>query len=307
MRIGIIGIGGVGGYFGGLLAEHYSNSTGTQIIFIARSETELQIKKYGLQLKTSSRKVTIHPDEVSNDPAKIGQLDLVICCVKSYDLESSLLSIKDCVSRKTIILPLLNGIDLKDRILKLYPENDILEGCVYLVSRLIKPGIVEQTGTIHRLYFGSKTLNSKRLERIEKLLSNANIECYLTPNILEVIWAKYIFVSSIATLTSYLNLPIGEILKDELHSALLKKLLTEVIDVASKKEIDLSNEIFELTLEKIKSLPPETTSSMHYDFYNGNRTEVHALTQYVVQLADALGLSAQTYRLISSELIDRQN
>lgn len=302
MRIGIIGIGGVGGYYGGMLAEYYANSKDIEILFIARNKTKDAINKNGLQLQTSNGTSSIHPSLVSVDPKEIGKLDLVICCVKGFDLENSLLSINDCITPKTIILPLLNGVDSKSRISSIYPENDILDGCVYLVSRVIEPGVIEQIGPIHKLFFGSATIDQTTLATIERLFIDAKIECYLAPNIENIIWEKFLFVSSIATLTSHLNLSIGDIMKSEIHSSTLKELLTEISTVALKNGIELPNDIVDLTFQKMKGLPFETTSSMHYDFQKGNRTELATLTEFVSNLGKELATNTPTYDKILKDL-----
>lgn len=305
MRVGIIGIGGVGGYYGGMLAKFYANYDDVDLIFIARNKTRDAINKNGLKLKTVDGINIVYPALVSDDIEKIGELDFVICCVKGFDLEESLLSIKQSITTKTVILPLLNGVDLKARILSLFPQNDILDGCVYLVSRVIEPGVIEQIGSIHKLYFGSKIIDRNTLVKIERLFNKAAIECYLEDDIERIIWEKFIFVSSIASLTAYLDLSIGEILINETHSTTLKELLAEVSDIARQKEINIPINIVESTYQKMKGLPFETTSSMHYDFQKVNRTELGTLTEHVSKLGKELGAKTPVYDKLLDDLIKR--
>lgn len=281
IRIGILGLGGVGGYFGGLLAEKYLGSDTTEIIFIARPATEKIIKEKGLKLIIPQGEKIIYPALVTSDPDKTGQLDLLICSVKSYDLESSLFPLKNCITNKTIILPLLNGVDAKERIRSIYPETEVLHGCVYIVSQLIEPGIVKETGNIHTLYLGSDSVQKNKLKELEKIFLEAGIECYLSENIQQTIWEKFIFISSIASLTTYLNKNIGEILDSQIHEETLLQLIKEIKTIADSMNIPLSENIIEKTLAKMKKLPFETTSSMHRDCQKGGRTEYISLTEYV--------------------------
>jgi len=297
-RIGILGIGGVGGYFGGLLAQKYFQSKNIDIIFIARPSVEKIIKEKGLKLITPVNESIIFPALVSSDPNEIGELDYLICCIKSYDLEESLIRVKNCININTVILPLLNGVDAKERIRKIFPSTEIIDGCVYIVSRLIEPGVVKESGNIHQLYFGSKEVPINKLKELEKVFSDANIECYLSVTIERTIWEKFLFISSIASLTSYLNLSIGEILINEDHKQTLRELIKELKLIAGQKNITLHQDIVETTIAKMQKLPYETTSSMHSDFKKGGRTEYLSLTGYVVEQGRQLKIKTPAFENI---------
>jgi len=301
-RIGILGIGGVGGYFGGHLASKYFDSDNIEIIFITRPFTEKIIKEKGLKLITPVNESIIFPALVSSDPNEIGALDYLICCIKSYDLEESLTSLKECINSKTIILPLLNGVDAKERIEKIFPSTEIIDGCVYIVSRLIEPGVVKESGNIHQLYFGTDKVPMSKLKKLEKIFSDASIECYLSDNIEQTIWEKFLFISSIASLTSYLNLSIGEILINEDHKQTLKELISELKLIADHKNIHLPDDISDKTLAKMQKLAYETTSSMHSDFKKGGRTEYLSLTGYVVEQGRLMKIKTPAFANILSTL-----
>src|ERR1700750_3442994 len=110
-RIGILGMGGVGAYFGGFLAEYYSGSEEVEIVFIARPSTAAVIREHGLKLITPDFEKIIRPHGVASTAAEAGTLDVLICAVKSYDLAESLLPLQSCITAETLILPLLNGVD----------------------------------------------------------------------------------------------------------------------------------------------------------------------------------------------------
>ena len=143
-RIGILGLGGVGGYFGGLLAKAYSKSEEVEIVFIARGETQKAIAENGLKIITDSTETIVRPKIVSNNPDEIGVLDYLICATKTYDIKESLTLIKPCIVPETVILPLYNGVDAPERIRKIFPENDILQGCVYIISMIFSPGTIRK-------------------------------------------------------------------------------------------------------------------------------------------------------------------
>lgn len=191
-RIGVLGIGGVGGYFGGLLAKAYLNSDTIEIIFIARGETQNAIAQNGLKITTDTTESIVFPNLVSNNPAEIGTLDILICATKTYDIESSLASIKECINLESTILPLYNGVDATERIKKLFPDNTILQACVYIVSMIEAPGVINKIGVYEKLFLGSSTVPISKLEGLQSIFIDAKIESYLVENIEETVWEKFI-------------------------------------------------------------------------------------------------------------------
>ncbi|QZK90314.1 2-dehydropantoate 2-reductase [Flavobacterium sp. CHNK8] len=301
-RIGILGIGGVGGYFGGLLGKAYAESDAIEIIFIARGNTQNTIAQNGLKISTDTTESNVFPNLVSNDPAEIGTLDVLICATKTYDIENSLMSIKDCITSDTIILPLYNGVDGTERIQTLFPENTILKACVYIVSMITSPGNIKKIGSYEKLFFGSKTVPISKLEGLQSIFKNAKIESYLVENIEETIWEKFIFISALASATSYLNQNIGGILNNPTNKELYISLLKEISAVALAKGINLPNDIVAQTLIKLEKSPQDNTSSMHRDVLAGNTTEVKSLTEYVVVEGLKCGVLTPKYEQILMKL-----
>ena len=285
----------MGGYVGGKLAARYSNSNEIEIIFITRGENEKAIKSNGLKLITSQGEQTVHPAVVTSQPERLDRVDLIICCVKSYDLEAGIKRLKPCISDTTIILPLLNGVDASERIKEIFPHAEVWEGCVYLVSRLIGPGTVKESGNINQLYFGAKRGTKEKLEQVEAILQSAGLNARLSDKISQTVWEKFLFISPLATLTFYLDLCIGGIVNDGHRKEQLQNLLTELKNIADAKKISFAENVIQKTLDKIVSLPYESTSSMHSDFKKGNKTEVDSLTAYVVRLGKELNVPIPHY------------
>ncbi len=303
-KIIIAGIGGVGGYFGGLLAKHYTNNEEVEINFVARGEHLEAIKKNGLLVKKGEEEFIAKPTLATNEPAEIGIADLIILCTKSYDLESILEQLKPCVNKDTILLPLLNGVDSRARIEKTFPENMVLDGCVYIVSRLTQAGVVENIGNIQTLYFGLDELRSQLLLEYEKLFREAGIEASLSENISTQLWEKFIFLSPIATATSYYDKSIGELLLDNENIETILKLITELKQIADANGIVISEDITEKTLNKIKSLPYGATSSLHSDIKSKKpKNELATLIGYVIDSGKKYGIEVPVYSRIHSSLV----
>ena len=301
-RIGILGLGGVGGYFGGLLAKAYFESDAIEIVFIARGETQKAIAKNGLKIIADTTEIVAFPNLVSNVPEEIGKLDYLICATKTYDIETSLESIKNCITANTIFLPLYNGVDATERIQKLFFENTVLQGCVYIVAMIESPGIIKKIGVYEKLFFGSKNAPVSKLNVLHSIFENANIESYFVENIEETVWEKFIFISALASATSYLNVNIGGILNNPENKAIYSSLLNEITAVAIAKGVALTDDIVAQTIIKLEKTPKDATSSMHRDLLAGRNTEVVSLTKYVVDQAVKFGVATPIYQMVLEKL-----
>ncbi len=283
IKIIVAGIGGVGGYFGGLLAKQFQGDERVEVSFLARGAHLKAIQESGLRVIKGNDEFVCRPKTATDNPAEIGVVDYAIISTKSYDLESALLQLQPAVNRETVIVPLLNGVDIREKIKKIYPDNLVTDGCVYIVSRIKKPGVVENSGNVDKLYFGLDNYVDEKLQVFDSLFKEASIDSRLSKNISTDIWMKYIFLSSLATLTSACDKVAGEIVADEQNFRDLKNLVGEVRQLALAKRVSLPENIIEKTMATMQALKFETTTSMHSDYKNRKPvTELETLTGYVV-------------------------
>lgn len=313
MKIAFLGLGGVGGYFGAKFARQYNNMDSlangiAEIVFLAREKTAAAIRENGIKLIAPEEEFTAHPHEVITPNDEMTPVDYLFVSVKSYDLESSLNQFRNCIAPETAIIPLLNGVDAEDRIRELFPHNDVWSGCAYIVARISAPGVITKTGAIHDLYFGSKQADSEDQNHLFDLIQEAHDNVWLCEkqSISKVLWEKFIFISPLASLTSYLDVCVGKILDNEDNTALLNSLVHEVFAVARAEKINVAEDIIDVTLAKMKKLPYEATSSMHRDFMAGNPTEHDSLTAYVTKLARKHGIATPHYDRVLEGLNSRQ-
>jgi 2-dehydropantoate 2-reductase len=149
VKIAIMGTGGVGGYYGGLLAR-----CGQEVTFVARGAHYKTIKKSGLQIKSVHGDFTISHAQVTQDPAEIGSVDLVLFCVKTYDTETTAQAIKHIVGPQTVVISLQNGIDAADRIGNIIGPQHIIGGATWISSAIESPGIIKQMSQFRRIVIG---------------------------------------------------------------------------------------------------------------------------------------------------------
>lgn len=293
VKIAISGIGAVGGYYGGMLARQYQNSSEVEVYFISRGENMKVIKEKGLEIRTPDNSFVVSPKLITDQPTDIGEVDFLLCCTKSYDLEDNLLHLAPVIGEKTVVIPFLNGANITEQIETMLPDREIWQGCVYIGARLLEPGVISKYSAKERLFFGSEKGNVKKQEQLLDLLIKAGINAFNPKEITTRIWKKFFMISTSATITSYYDKPIDEVIRDNYDA--FKSLCVELKNLASAKGIPLNDDIIETTLETQKMMPPGSITSMHHDFKQGKNTELENLAGYVVKEAQKLNVATPNY------------
>lgn len=291
MRIGIIGIGGVGGYFGGKLAREYGQAGPHEIIFVARGEHLKTIQKNGLQLFTREGDYIAKPTLATDNPAKVGIFDLVFFCTKSYFLESSAREFKTNINKNTVVIPLLNGVNSAERLRMVLPEADVLSGSVYIVTFIEKPGVVRQKDGACKLIFGTDHESAQKYQYILDILSQAKINAKLTDKMSEVLWTKYLLMCPLGSLTSATGKTYGVIMEDPILRQKLRGMMQEVVAVSKACNISLPEDAVEKTMEMAGSFAYDTKTSMQLDREKGRQTEIDSLTAYICKAGKESGIS----------------
>ena len=303
MRIAIVGVGGVGGYFGGKLAREYAIYGKHEIIFIARGEHLKAIQQNGLQLFTREGDYVAWPNIATDNPAITGLFDLVFFCVKSYSLESSARSVEGNIHHNTVVIPLQNGVNSTQRLRAVLPAADVISGSVYIISHLEKPGVVRQTDGACRLTFGTDDEESiKKYSDIQDLLLQAGIDARLTGKISEALWSKYLLMCPLGSLTAATGKTYGAVMADPDLRSRLNKMMKEVVAVAKARGILLPDDAVEKTMDQVGRFAFDAKTSMQLDREKGRPTEIDTLTAYLIEAGREAGIPtpahAEAYRQI---------
>jgi 2-dehydropantoate 2-reductase len=300
--VAVLGVGGVGGFFGAKLARYYGFQGGVKIAFIARGEHLRQIKNRGLKAVTVTESFVAAPEIATDDPESIGIIDLLLFCVKTYDLEMGARMLEKNLVPESTVLPLMNGVDNTTRLTAILPDCKVLNGCVYVSSHIVMPGVVQQVGGPGQILFGPEDGDTRPFIHIEEILKKAGISTELKSNINDIVWEKYIFLSPMAAVTSLYGEPFGVVLETRERRDLLERMIQEVVRIAKAKGITVAEGIIEITLKRASSFPPQAKSSMQLDFEKGKRTELESLVGYPVKTGADLGMEMPLYRMVYSEL-----
>lgn len=290
MKIAIIGMGGVGGYFGGKLAKAYVPSGHHQVYFVARGAHLAKIKERGLAVRADDGDFTAFPTLAADRPQEIGRVDLVLFCVKSYDFEEAARSMEELIGEDTLVLPLQNGVNKRGRMERTLGRGVALDGCVYMAVHIESPGVIRQAGGSRKLIFGRDPQDAERLRPIFQVLLDAGINVELADDITLPVWTKYIVICPLAAATSYYRETAGAILADPEKKSFLEGLVREVEQVAREKGVNYPKDILDRAMSIIAAFPYDTKTSMQRDFEQGKPTELDIFSGAVVRMGRETGV-----------------
>lgn len=292
-NIGVFGVGGVGGFFGGKLCQ--IKNTQTTVSFLARGEHLREIRENGLTLKTEKEGVQIcRPTLVTDSVDSMPELDLCIVCVKGFDLKPLLSQLKNRVSESTILLPLLNGVDICSRIRSVIDRGVVLPACVYVGTHIESPGVVAQKGGACKILTGADPRHSEySYKPLLELFEQADILCEWRNDIQTCIWEKFIFIASFGIVTAAHSRTIGEVLENETLRRDVSSVINEVISIADGAGVRLPSDIAEAAMQKGATFPYETKTSFQRDFEVSRKLDERDLfAGAVLKYAKELGLEA---------------
>jgi 2-dehydropantoate 2-reductase len=288
MKIVMMGSGGVGGFFGGRLAN-----AGYDVSFVARGAHLEAMRRDGLTIE-NAKLGDIHIAKVraTDDPASLGSADLVILSVKLWDTEAVARSMKPIVGPNTGVLSLQNGVVKDDILRRVFPESAIMGGVCYVATHISRPGVIDQVGTMQRIIVGEYgERNSGRAKFLHEALAKSGVTAELSADVRKAIWEKYVFLVGLSATTASMRSTIGPIRDNPRTRAFLLELMREVVRVGRAHGVDLPEDYAEQRLAFADGLPADMTSSMAHDLERGNRLEVEWLSGGVVALGREKGIA----------------
>jgi 2-dehydropantoate 2-reductase len=302
MNIVIYGTGGVGGYFGARLAQ-----TGNAVTFIARGKHLEAIQKNGLQLKSPKGDYLVFPANATANIAEVTDIDLILVCVKTWQLEAAAKEINQVLNEKTMVISLLNGVNNTEVLGAVIDKKHLLGGLCKVVSKIEDYGIINHISFEPTIVFGE--LNNKKTERallLEKLFLNAGFTTKLAENIQTEIWSKFLFISTISAIGALTRATVGEIMALPQLKKMMREIADEIVAVAKAKGIYLSEILVEKQFQMIESQPYNTTSSLQRDMMEGKPSELEAQTGTIVKMGLELGVPTPVNAFIYNCLLPQE-
>ncbi|HEV7444913.1 MAG TPA: 2-dehydropantoate 2-reductase, partial [Steroidobacteraceae bacterium] len=267
MRIAVIGSGGVGGAFGAALAL-----AGADVTFVARGAHLQAMRANGLRVASPRGDMHIHPCKATDNPADIGVVDVVLFCVKLWDVESAGAAIKSLIGPNTAVIPLQNGIDAADRLIPILGKDAVMGGVAQISATIEAPGVIRQTGTFMKIVLGELDgRTSERAEAFQAMCQKAGFDAVVTDSIQTALWEKFVLLAVNSSVVSLIRLPFGKLREDTDVVALFIATFAEAISVGRALGVKLPTDM-QARLEKtLQNFPPAMMPSMTVDLLRGNR------------------------------------
>jgi len=297
MRIAVYGTGGVGGYFGGRLAQ-----AGAEVHFIARGANLRALRERGLRVRSVKGDFEVRAP-ATDDPADIGPCDFVLFCVKAFDTDAAAARLGPLVGNGTAVLSLQNGVENEEKLARAVGEDHVMGGAAFIFAEIAEPGVITHTGGPTSITFGE--LDGRVSERAERLLAScerAGFGAELSADIKTVLWAKLAFICAQAGTTAAVRLPIGDIRSADAAWAAFRRLVAEVCAVAAADGSPVPQAAQERAVALAQGLEPGDFSSLHDDLVAGRRMELEALHGFVVRRAAQHGLAVPTSETVYAVL-----
>jgi 2-dehydropantoate 2-reductase len=232
----------------------------------------------------------------SDKPKDLGQADLALFAVKTYDLPQAAQAVRTLLADGSMVLTLQNGVEAPDRVAEIVGAEHVLIGTSALETYVAEPGVVAHTSAFHMVTVSE--LNgppTPRLQQVYEVLKDAGINVQIVEDGRRALWQKAFNLIPMATATSLCETTLGPIRDLPETAALLESFLQELQAVAAACGYQMP-EAPTTARGFIANAHPGFTSSMARDFERGRRTELDALTGAVVRLAQARGVDVPATR-----------
>ncbi len=280
MRIAVVGVGAVGGYFGGRLAE-----AGHDVVFVARGGTLDRLRNDGLQVESGHGDFSIPNPQAVGDPSEAGQVDLILLAVKAPQIREAGRSLAPLVGPDTAVIPLENGVEAPRLLTEILGPKHVLGGLCRIFSTRVAPARIRHDGLEPTLLFGELGReNTDRVHRIRAVLKSAKGMTVTTPDDVEAaLWEKFLFVAPLGGVGALVREPAGVLRAVPETRAILRSAMDEILAVGQKRDIAIGPDATERALRLVDALPHDATASMQRDIVEGRPSELEYQTGTVVR------------------------
>jgi 2-dehydropantoate 2-reductase len=288
MRILVMGSGGLGGYFGGLLGR-----AGEDVVFVARGAHLEAIAAQGLRVMSPDGDFTLRARAVAR-PDDAGAAELVLFAVKTYDEAAAAQALRPVVGRGTAVLCLQNGVETEDRLVGVLGRAPVLGGVTYVSAAIEAPGVIRHSGLSGKIVFGELDGRiTARVTAIEAVLRHAGIRTEVVPDIVRVLWEKFVFICAVGGMTATTRATLGEVWDQPESRAMLRALMEEAAAVAGTRGMRLDGVVdrqMALVERLVSGADYHTRASLYHDLAAGKRMELDALCGAVVRMGRDAGV-----------------
>jgi 2-dehydropantoate 2-reductase len=281
MRIAVFGTGGVGGYFGGRLAQ-----AGEDVVFIARGAHLQAMRDHGLRLESIAGDCTIAPVQATDTPAEVGTVDVVLIGVKAWQIPETARALQPLVGPDTSIVPLQNGLEAAAQLADVLGSDRVIGGTCAIYSFIAAPGCIKHVGLEPAITIGElDTQPSHRTDALQQILDHAGIKAVVAPDINVPLWEKFL-VLRWGVIGAVTRAPAGVLRELPQTRQMIEQACQEVVAVARARGITLADDILPRNMALLDSLPPQATTSLQRDIMDGRPSELDAQATALLRLGE---------------------
>lgn len=302
MKIVVYGIGGVGGYFGGKIAQ-----TTNEVVFVARGEHLKEIQKSGLQIKSIDGDFVAKPSMATNNAADAGKADLIIIGTKSWQIEEVAKDIEPLLHENTMVLPLQNGAENEAKLMKVIDKKHVLAGLCRIYSKVEAPGVINHFAHPPEIVFGEMdNRKSERIKEVDKVSKSAGFISTIPEDIHVEIWNKFMFIATVSGIGGLTRVPIREMADDDYLNYVMRQTADEIYRVGKGNGVNLHDNIINKTMNFIESQPAGSTASTQRDIMEGLPSELENFNGYIVREGKRLEVKTPTNEFIYRCLLPQE-
>ena len=299
MKTAFIGIGGLGGYFGGRLAK-----AGNDVVFIARGATLEALRQNGLRVESPLGDFALPKVQATGDPASVGRVDVVFVTTKAWQVSEAAQQIRSMVGPETVVVPFQNGVEAYDQLTAILGPEHVLGGMCHVIAMVIAPGVIRHGGLTALITIGEwNNAQTPRLERLVECLRAAGLETRVPENIQVALWEKFEFIASFGGVGAVTRAPAGVMRSVPGTRLLLERAMREIVGLARAGGVPVPDESVANTMKFIDSLPPDGTASMQRDLIAGRPSELEAQSGAVVRLGRARNFPTPVHEFIYNAML----
>jgi len=299
MRIAVFGAGGVGGYFGGRLAQ-----AGEDVVFIARGDHLKAMVTHGLRVDSVKGDFMLKPVKATDDPVQAGIVDVILVGVKAWQVTNAAEAMRPMVGPETFVLPLQNGLEAPTQLAAVLGDQHVLGGLCGLSTFIVGPGHIRHAGAEPFVRFGElDNRPSDRVKRLQKVFERAGVIAKIPQDIQVALWMKFLFITTWGGVGAVTRTPLGVWRSLPETRQMAESALQEITIVAKARDIALPENAMPMTMNIYDSLPPDITSSMQRDIAEGRPSELEAQIGAVVRFGKDADVATPLHRLIYNSLL----
>jgi 2-dehydropantoate 2-reductase len=287
MKIALMATGAVGGYFGGKLAL-----AGHEVTFIARGAHGAAIREHGLRVNSVKGDFVVKNATVTDDPATVGPVDIILFAVKLWATEEAALLCRPMVGPHTLVIPLQNGVGALDTVTGVLGAENVGGGIAKISAVISKPGVILHVSDFASIEFAeAHSQPSERTASFQAACVEAGFDAVISKDIVKSLWLKFIFLAALSGMTAATRQSVGPIIDHEEGMTAFRSCMLETVSLGQKLGVDLSDETVGRILKFVKLLPPTMKASQLNDLELGSRLEAPWLTGAICRMGREQGIS----------------